>query len=153
MVFVNKVFLSNSPVTAVNVFSLTFNSAKIICLQCLSFSPFCCTISMLTACLDAKCVQSVAQISRKRSIFLPLLQKNPCEGRKETLRLGQINTSSGQSKIDDTFDPLNLLEQKVIRLLSERSCEMTPTAERTRTDHQEQLVEDKQNPLNRKEML
>ncbi len=55
--------------------------------------------------------------------------------------------------MDDTFDPLNLLEQKVIRLLSEHSCEMTTTAGRTRTDLQEQLVEDTQNPLGGKEML
>lgn len=98
---------------------------------------------MFTACLD---VRRVAQISRERSIFLSLLQKSLLREKKK-LHLGQINTSSDQSKMDGTSDPLNLLEQKVIRPLSEHSCKMPTTAERTRTNLQEQLVEDTQTAL------
>ncbi len=114
---------------------------KNIHLQCLSFSPFCCTISMFTACLNVRRAARVAQISRQRSIFLSQLQKSLLREKKK-LHLRQINTSSDQSKMDCTSDPLNLLEQKVIRPLSEHSCKMPTTAERTRTDLEEQLVED-----------
>lgn len=61
--------------------------------------------------------------------FLALPQKSLLR-EKEKLHLGEIDSSSDQSKMDDTSDPLNLLEQKVIRLLSEHS---PTTAEGTRT--------------------
>ena len=109
--------------------------------QRISFTPFCSTVSLFTACRDVRRVASVAQISRQRSIFLSPLQKSPLREKKK-LHLEEINTVSDQSKMDDTSDPLNLLEQKVIRPLSERSRNMLTTAERTRADLQEQLVED-----------
>lgn len=43
--------------------------------------------------------------------------------------------------MDDTSDPLNLLEQKVIKPLSRCPCEMTTAAEGTRIDVPEELVE------------
>lgn len=38
--------------------------------------------------------------------------------------------SSDQSKMDDTTDPLNLLEQKVIRPLTEHSCKRLTSRDR-----------------------
>lgn len=43
--------------------------------------------------------------------------------------------------MDDASDPLNLLEQKVIKPLSGQPCEMTTAAEGTRIDPPEELVE------------
>lgn len=108
-------------------------------------------INVLTACLGVRRVASVAQISRERSIFLPLLQKSLLREKKK-LHLGRINTSSDQSKMDDTSDLLNL-EQKLIRPLSGRSCKMSTTAARTRAEHQEELVADTRTALGNKEML
>lgn len=92
----------------------------------------------------------------ERSNFLSLLQKSlrrEREREEKKLHLQQINTSSGHSKMDDMSDLLNLLEQKVIIPLSEHSCMMTTAAERTRTDPQELVVMDTQNPLTREETL
>lgn len=59
-----------------------------------------------------------------------MLQKSLRE--KKKLHLGKINTSYEQSKMDDTSDLLNLLEQKVITPLSERSRKMPTTAQKER---------------------
>lgn len=71
-------------------------------------------ILLFAACLDVRRVASVAQTSRERSNFLSLLQKSLLREKKR-LHLERINTGSDRSKMDDTSDPLNLLEQKVVR--------------------------------------
>lgn len=79
------------------------------------------------------CGECISDKQRKKYFSLRATEI-PAEREKEaTLRTYCINTDSDQNKMDDTSDPLNLLEQKVIRLLSEHSCKMPTTAERTRT--------------------
>lgn len=94
---------------------------KKINLQCISFSQFR-VFGFMVKCGPGKLGEKYFLSRPKKSLLKE----------KKKLHLGEINTSSGQSKMDDTSDPLNLLEQKVIRPLSAHSCETPTTTEGTR---------------------